>query len=198
MSSDTKALNAYVTGFGSTKRIVLWDTTIKKLTPDEILFVMGHEMGHYVLNHLWWDLLFEAILTLAIFYLTYRTAEFLMGRYSSRFGFTKLHEFASLPLLLFVLMFYQLLFSPLSLFVSRYFEHQADRFGLEITQNNQAAAEAFLALQQQNLGNPRPGKLYIFWRASHPPLGSRVDFCNSYCPWKRGKPLEYGQLFKDE
>ena len=48
MSQDTKTLNAYVTGFGSTARIVLWDTTLAKMKPDEILFVMGHEMGHYV------------------------------------------------------------------------------------------------------------------------------------------------------
>src|SRR5262249_24216302 len=52
-SEDTKTLNAYVTGLGVTKRIVLWDTTIAKLDEDELLFVMGHEMGHYVLSHDW-------------------------------------------------------------------------------------------------------------------------------------------------
>ncbi|HEV2669293.1 MAG TPA: M48 family metallopeptidase, partial [Blastocatellia bacterium] len=57
-SEDTKALNAYVTGFGGTKRIVLWDTIIAKLNEDELLFVMGHEMGHYVLGHVWKSILF--------------------------------------------------------------------------------------------------------------------------------------------
>ncbi|MFM8393083.1 MAG: M48 family metallopeptidase, partial [Acidobacteriota bacterium] len=52
-SADTNALNAYVNGFGQTKRIVLWDTTIARLSEDELLFVMGHEMGHYVLGHIW-------------------------------------------------------------------------------------------------------------------------------------------------
>lgn len=198
MSADTKMVNAYVTGFGKTKRIVLWDTTIQRLTPDEILFVMGHEMGHYVLNHVWWGLLFTSILTFIIFYLTYRTAHFLMNRYQDRFGFRHLYEFASIPLLLFIITFYQLLFSPAFNFFIRYYEHEADRFGLEITQNNKAASEAFIALQEQNLANPRPGKLFIFFRASHPPLGSRIDFCNSYCPWKDGKPLEYGKYFRGE
>jgi Zn-dependent protease with chaperone function len=74
-------------------------------------------------------------------------------------------------------------------------EHHADQFGLEITQNNTAAAEAFLVLQQKNLATPRPGKLFKFWRSTHPPLGERVDFCNSYCPWKEGKPLKYEEYF---
>ena len=52
-SVDTKTVNAYVTGFGSTKRIVLWDTMLAKLDEPEVLFVMGHEMGHYVLGHVW-------------------------------------------------------------------------------------------------------------------------------------------------
>jgi Zn-dependent protease with chaperone function len=77
-------------------------------------------------------------------------------------------------------------------------EHEADRFGLEITQNNQAAAEAFVVLQQENLGNPRPGMIYRIWRSSHPPLKERVDFCNSYCPWNEGKPLTYGKYFKEK
>jgi len=195
-SADTNALNAYVTGFGATKRIVLWDTTIKRLTPDEILFVMGHEMGHYVLHHIWLSFLFYSAMAFVLFYLTYRSSQFLLNRYHHRFGFRHLYEFASLPLLLLVFTVFQLLFSPLFNYVSRQFEHQADRFGLEITQNNQAAAEAFIALQQENLANPRPGPIYMFWRASHPSLGSRIDFCNDYCPWKEGDALEYGKYFK--
>lgn len=197
MSQDTKSLNAYVTGFGASKRIVLWDTTIDKLSTDEILFVMGHEMGHYVLHHVWWYLLFFSLVTFLLFYLTYRSSHFLMKRYGKSWGFTHLYQFASLPLLLLTLTFFQFLFSPLFMAFSRHFEHQADIFGLEITQNNEAAGEAFIALQQQNLANPRPGKFFIFFRASHPPIGSRVDFTNSYCPWERNCPLKYGKYFQD-
>jgi STE24 endopeptidase len=197
MSSDTKMVNAYVTGIGKTRRIVLWDTTMDKLKPDEILFVMGHEMGHYVLHHIWWGLLFSAISLFITLYLTYRTSRFLLSRYHHRFGFHFLHEIASLPLLLMTFSFYQFLFMPIENVFSRTLEHNADIFGLEITQNNQAAGEAFIALQQENLANPRPGPLFVFWRSSHPPLGARVDFSNSYCPWVQGKPLKYGKYFTE-
>jgi Zn-dependent protease with chaperone function len=196
-SQDTKMLNAYVIGFGATKRIVLWDTIIKEMSPDQILFVMGHEMGHYVLNHIWWIMGYYAALTLVVFYLIYRAANFLMRRYHHRFGFNDLSNIASLPLLAFLVGLLMLTTTPLSNYFSRYYEHEADRFGLEITQNNQAAAEAFLVLQQGNLVNPRPGPIYNFWRNSHPSLGDRIDFCNSYCPWSQQQPLKYGKYFKD-
>lgn len=197
MSSDTKAVNAYVTGFGSTKRIVLWDTTIEKLSTDEILFVMGHEMGHYVLNHIWWGFLFTAVMTFIIFYLLYRLSQYVLNRYRKRFGFTHLYQFASFPLFLLLITVLQLAAAPLFNAFSRKIEHNADCFGLEITQNSQAAGEAFVALQQENLANPRPGPIFTFWRASHPSLGSRVDYCNSYCPWAHDETLKYGKYFKN-
>lgn len=195
MSMDTNMLNAYVIGMGGSKRIVLWDTTIAQMPTDQILFVMGHEMGHYVLHHLWWEMGIVAAFSFVIFYLTYRSAHFLTRRYNKRFGFKQLDSFASLPLLLLLTSFFMLLFTPASNYVSRYFEHEADRFGLEITQNNKAAAEAFITLQKENLANPRPGNLYTMWRSSHPSLGDRIDFCNSYCPWKQERPLKYSDRF---
>ncbi len=196
-SQDTSTLNAYVVGFGATNRIVLWDTTTKQLTPDQTLFVMGHEMGHYVLHHNWWSLLFFSALSFAVFYLTYKSANFLMKRHAKRFGFHELHNIGSLPLLLLLMSVFLLLASPLSNYVSRLMEHEADRFGLEITQNNEAAAEAFIVLQKKNLANPRPGNVYKIWQGTHPPLAERVEFANSYCPWKRKEPLKYGSHFKE-
>jgi Zn-dependent protease with chaperone function len=196
-SQDTNMLNAYVVGFGSTRRIVLWDTTIQKLTPDEILFVMGHEMGHYVLHHVWWGMLFSSAMAFLVFYLIYRSSQFFMHRYHHRFGFSHLSQIASLPLLIFLMSVFNLLSTPLDNAFSRQIEHNADTFGLEITQDNQAAGNAFLALQMQNLANPRPGALFKFWRSTHPPLGERVDYCNEYCPWTEGKPLKYGKFFKE-
>jgi len=195
-SQDTNMLNAYVVGFGSTNRIVLWDTTINKLTPDEILFVMGHEMGHYILHHVWWGMLFSAILSFVIFYLTYRSANYLMHRYHSRFGFGHLYQIGSLPLLIFLFGLFTLLSSPLDNYFSRQIEHNADTFGLEITQDNQAAGDAFIALQMQNLANPRPGPIFKFCRSTHPPLGERIDYCNDYCPWREGHQLKYAKFFK--
>jgi Zn-dependent protease with chaperone function len=77
-------------------------------------------------------------------------------------------------------------------------EHEADRFGLELMQDNRAAAGAFARLQEENLSNPRPGMLYKVWRASHPPLGERIDFCNDYRPWEAGGDLRYGHLMEPQ
>jgi STE24 endopeptidase len=197
-SSDTKAVNAYVTGLGATSRIVLWDTAIQNLKQDQLLFVMGHEMGHYVLHHVWWSFLYYSFLSFFIFYLTYKIGTYIVHRYSEKLKFSHLSSPASLPLLFLIVSTLTFISSPLSLFISRQMEHQADCFGLEITQNNRAAGEGFLVLQRENLANPNPGFLYRMWRSSHPPLKERVDFFNSYCPWKEGKPLKYGKYFKEE
>lgn len=195
-SVDTKTVNAYVTGLGSTKRIVLWDTTMKKLTTGEILVVMGHEMGHYVLGHV--RQLTVAICLFAIIglYAVHKSAGSLIRRYRVQWGFDELGDVASLPLisLLFGLALFVL--TPLINTVTRHNEHEADRFGLEITRDNLNAALAFVKLQQENLGVPRPGLLYKIFRESHPPLGERIDFANSYRPWETGQPLKYGHLFR--
>lgn len=195
-SEDTKALNAYVTGFGSTKRIVLWDNTIARLTEPELLFVMGHEMGHYVLGHIWRGIFFFSALIIVVLFTIHRTAGWLIRRCRSRFGFDHLADVASLPLLLLLFSFFMLIATPLANAFSRYQEHESDRFGLEITQNNHAAATAFVKLQTDNLANPRPGFLIKLMQASHPPLGERIEFCNEYRPWAKNEPLAYGDLFR--
>ena len=195
-SEDTKAVNAYVAGFLGTKRIVLWDTILAKLTREQLLVVMGHEMGHYVLGHIWKLILIFSALIMATLYGVHRLAGGLIRRYQPQFGFAALSDVASLPLLIALFSVGSLVITPAALAVQRHFEHQADIFGLEITRDNHAAATAFVTLQQENLGVPRPGRLYKWWRASHPLLGERIDFSNDYRPWERNEPLIYGDRFK--
>lgn len=181
-SADTTKVNAYVTGVGRTKRIVLWDTLLARLTPEQTRFVVGHELGHYVLGHVWINILISWALTLAGLYGAHRTAGFLLARFGGRFGFTTLADPASLPLLMLLLSLFSFLIGPAALALSRHHEQQADRFGLDLTRDNHAAATAFVELQTQNLAVPRPGLLYKIFRASHPPIGERVDFINAYRP----------------
>lgn len=195
-SVDTKSLNAYVTGFLDTKRIVLWDTLIARLDREEVLFVMGHEMGHYVLGHLWQLLIVYSLVILLTLYAVHRTADCILARYHERFGFRELHDIASLPLLLLFLQAITFLLDPPLNAFSRHLERECDRFGIEITRNHVAAATAFVKLQQENLGNPRPGWVYRIWRASHPPLGDRIDFCNAYHPWTDGRPMKFEKRFR--
>jgi STE24 endopeptidase len=197
-SVDTKQLNAYVSGFGSTKRIVLWDTTIAKLDEDELLIVMGHEIGHYVLHHLWVLIGSLSAFAMISLYLIHRTAGWVIARFRNRLGFDRLSDVASLPLISLLFGLYFFLVSPVALALNRHLEHEADRFGLEITKNNHAAATAFVKMTDTNLANPRPGFLVKIWRANHPPVGERIDFANEYRPWERNEPLKYGHLFRDQ
>jgi Zn-dependent protease with chaperone function len=196
-SVDTKTLNAYVAGLWQTKRIVLWDTTIARMNDRELLFVVGHEMGHYVLGHVWQMVALSSLLILVLLYAAYTTMGAILARWGDRFGFSDLADVASLPLLLLVTSVFSFVIAPAQLALSRHFEHEADRFGLEITQTNHSAGTAFVKLQEDALGNPWPGPLYKLWRADHPPLGERIEFSNDYHPWRDGTPLRYGDRFKN-
>jgi Zn-dependent protease with chaperone function len=195
-SVDTKAVNAYVTGLGGTKRIVFWDTILAKLEPGQVLFVTAHEMGHFVLRHTLAFIAMATLLTTLSLYLVHRVAGGLINRFSRRLGFDRLSDVASFPLLVLLGSLVSLLVAPAVLAFSRYQEHEADRFALEITRDNRAAGTTFVRLQQENLSVPRPGTLYMLWRGSHPSLGDRVDFANSYRPWDEAKGLRYDRLFR--
>jgi Zn-dependent protease with chaperone function len=194
-SVDTKRVNAYVTGFAGTHRIVLWDTLVDRLEDDEVLFVMGHEMGHYALGHVVTGILLASAVVLVALWGVHRTAGALFRRFGRRFGFSALAEPASLPLLALLINVFLLLAQPAALAWSRYQEREADRFALELTRDNRSCGGAFVKLQTENLSNPRPGRLYVALRASHPPIAARVDMCNGYRPWVAGGPLRYGDKF---
>jgi len=196
-SVDTKTLNAYVAGVWQTKRIVLWDTIIARMDDRELLFVMGHEMGHYVLGHVWQLVALSSLLILALLFAAYKTMGAIVARWADRFGFSDVADVASLPLLLLVTSVFSLVIAPVQLALTRHLEHEADRFGLEITQTNHSAGTAFVKLQQDALGNPWPGPLFKLWRAHHPPLGERIEFSNDYHPWREGAPLRYADRFRN-
>ncbi len=194
-SVDTRTLNAYVAGFGTTRRIVLYDTLLEKLTPGEILFVLGHEMGHYALGHVPAQLALNWLLVLLALWVIHRSGTGLLQRFGRRFGFDRLDDPTSVPLLLLLSSLVSLATQPLALAFSRHQEREADRFGLEITRDNRAAATAFVKLQEENLAVPRPAPLHRFWRAAHPSLAERITFANGYRPWATGAPLRYGDRF---
>jgi STE24 endopeptidase len=194
-STETKMVNAYVTGFMGSKRIVLWDTIIERLDEDELLYVMGHEMGHYVLGHVTMCIVFGSGLVMFGLWVVHRSAGSLMRRFSRRFGFSELSDFAALPLITLLFSLVTFTLSPAVLAMSRHNEREADRFGAEVTRLNRAGATAFVKLADQNLGVPRPGWMYKIWRSSHPPIGERIDFLNAYQPWKNEGSLRYQRHF---
>jgi len=195
-STDSKTFGAYVAGLGGTARIVIYDTALTALDEREILFVVGHEMKHYLLDDVWKIVGADVVMLLVGFFVVDRLARTAIRRWSGPFGFTELSDPAALPLLLFVFGLVSLVATPILNAASRHIEHEADRFGLEITQDNHAAASAFVKRSNEAMGVPYPGWLERTFRLDHPSLGDRITFGNDYHPWADGKPLVYGDRIK--
>jgi len=192
----TTDLNAYVTGIGASKRIVVWDTTIAKMNPPQIVFVAGHEMGHYVLHHIPKGLAFFAVLLLIAFYVGYRCIGWLLARCGSCWEIRGLEDWASLPLLLLLMSVFLFVINPVGSAFSRYLEHQADQYGLEVTHgltpdSGQIAAQAFQVLGEVGLSDPDPNPINVFLFYGHPPISDRVRFCLTYDPWSSGGEGEF-------
>jgi len=195
-SDKTNFTNAYVTGFGASKRVVIWDTTIDKETPDEVLVDFGHEMGHYVLGHIWKGLLFSAALFLILIYLGYRCIGWLLGRYGARWGIRGVDDWASLPALLLILTVFGFVASVAGNTFSRFQEHQADVYGIEVTHGivadpGQAVAHSFLIAGEIGLADPEPNPVNTFLFADHPTFPDRVHFFVTYDPWQPGREPEF-------
>ena len=192
----TTELNAYVTGIGASKRIVVWDNTIAKMNTPQIVFVVGHEMGHYVLNHIWKGLLFAAVFLFVLFYLGFRTIGWLLRRFGSAWGIRGVDDWASLPALLLLISIYSFIANPVQSAVSRHFEHQADQYGLEVTHgltpdSSQVAAQAFQVLGEVDLSDPTPSPVTVFMFYSHPTIPDRIRFSLTYDPWDQGEQPEF-------
>jgi Zn-dependent protease with chaperone function len=187
-SDKVTTLNAYVTGFGASKRVVVWDTSIAKATPDEVLFIFGHEMGHYVLNHILKGILFSFVFILVSFFLGFHLFQFLLGRFGKRWGIAGQDDWAALVVFVLVLSAISFLGDPVANSFSRAHEHAADVFGEEVVHgivaDPQAAGQAaFQVLGDNSLVDPDPSPFVEFWTRSHPPIWFRAAFAKHYNPW---------------
>jgi Zn-dependent protease with chaperone function len=195
-SEKVTGLNAYVTGFGASKRVVVWDTSIAKATPDEILFIFGHEMGHYVLGHIPSTVAFRGGLLLVEFYLGYRGVKWLIGRYGGRWRIDSANDWAALVVLMLVFSVLSFLGEPIVNAYSRAHEHAADIYGQEvihgIVADPQATAQqAFQVLGEAALVDPNPNRFVEFWTFSHPSISSRAAYARAYNPWAPGQHPRY-------
>jgi STE24 endopeptidase len=195
-SAKSTELNAYVTGIGSSKRIVVWDTTIAKMTTPQIVFVVGHETGHYVLHHIPKGAAILAAGLLVVFYLGYWCIGWTLRRWGEGWTIRGVDDWASLPALMLLLGIFSFVGNPATNAVSRHFEHQADQFGLEVTHgitpdSGEVAAQAFETLGIVDLSDPRPSRLQIFLTYDHPSIAERIHFALTYDPWASGGHGEY-------
>jgi STE24 endopeptidase len=195
-SSKTNELNAYVTGFGASKRVVIYDTLLKKMSPQETLFVFGHESGHYVLNHIRNGIVFFAAVLLVAFYLANRLLNAVLDRWGVRWKIYGPQDWAALAILLLLIEGMAFLSSPVVNGYSRNQEHNADVFGLELIHgivpgSGQVAAHSFQAMGENDLADPNPPPFITFWLYTHPPLAERLVFAHAYDPWGKGQPPKY-------
>ncbi len=195
-SEKTTELNAYVTGFGTTKRVVVWDTTMEQMTTPQTLFVFGHEMGHYVLGHIPKETAIILLELLLLFHVEHRLANWMVARYGARWGIRDPSDWASLPLLVLIISLLTFLATPAFNAVSRHYEHQADEYGVEVIHGlvpdpGLAAAQAFQILGERSLDYPYVGKLAEFWAWDHPTIRDRMMFVQTYDPWSEGKQPEF-------
>jgi STE24 endopeptidase len=195
-SEKSNEINAYVTGLGASKRVVVWDTTLQKTANEEALFIIGHELGHYVLGHVWKGFLYGALGLLVTLYVIFRGLHWMLGRWGRTWQLYGLEDWASLAAFLLLLQIVMFFASPVVNGVSRMQEHAADVYGLEVIHgivpnSEEVAAHAFQILGEVDLSDPNPPAFITFWLYSHPPLAERLVFAHSYDPWSRGEAPKY-------
>ncbi|MBZ5694213.1 MAG: M48 family metallopeptidase [Acidobacteriia bacterium] len=195
-SEKSTALNAYVTGFGASKRIVVYDTTIVKMTTPQIVYVAGHETGHYVLRHIPKQIAFTAAAFFIFLYLGYRCIGWLLARRGVKWEIRGADDMASLPALLILLSIFGFVANPVTSAISRHYEHQADQYGLEVTHgltpdSGQVAAQAFNTLGDVDLADPEPNPVNVFLFYNHPSIPDRIQFSLTYDPWASGGHGEF-------
>ncbi|MCT8137887.1 M48 family metallopeptidase [Anaerobacillus sp. CMMVII] len=173
MSEKTNALNAYVTGVGSNLRIVLWDTTLERLSNEEVLFIMAHEMGHYDLGHLKQLLVGMIALSFVGLFLTSKFYHVIINNFGKQLQL-KHNELGSLPILLLILSLLSFAASPMSNVISRAYEYQADRYAIELTKDADAAITTFHKLSVEGLSDVNPPGIVKLFRYTHPPMVERI------------------------
>jgi STE24 endopeptidase len=178
-SRRTDRVSAYVNGALGTMRIVMFDNTLKRCTPEEIQMIMGHEMGHYVLDHIWIGVGFFSGLIVLAFLFTRWAFAWALRRWPST-GIEGIADVAGLPVLWFLLSVVIFAATPVINSLTRWEESQADDFGLAASRQPDAAATTFLKLGEYRDLDPHPVIEAIFF--DHPSGRSRI---RNAMDWKR-------------
>jgi Zn-dependent protease with chaperone function len=195
-SAKSTELNAYVTGFGASKRVVVWDTTVAKSSPDEIVFVFAHEMGHYELGHVVLGVVTGCVSLLPFFWIGHHGLRLLLRRYGHVWRIPGQQDWAAAVVLGLVLITVSTFAEPLENAFSRRIEHNADVYGQEavhgiVADPQRVGQESFQVLGQDSLDDPTPHPVFEAWFGTHPPIWFRAAFARAYDPWRPGEHPKY-------
>lgn len=171
-SRRTTHTNAYFTGIGSVKRIVLYDTLLESLNAGEITTVLAHEAGHWRKRHLLKTLVMVEAIALAGLFLAHQLME--GDALTGLFGIPGGSFFAKAVILGFIASLASFPLEPLMLYISRRHEKEADEFSYEVTGDAESMASSLIKLSKDNLANLYPHPVYVAFRYSHPPAVERV------------------------
>lgn len=180
MAEKTNALNAYVTGIGSNARIVLWDTTLNRLSNEQILFIMAHEMAHYVEKHIYIGIGISLLFSLVGLYCIHRIMNGVIHRYGESLKVSAVSDLRSLPLFLMIMSVLIFISSPIDNTISRYQETRADRYAIELTKDTEAGIATFQELTRSGLSQVNPPFLVKFFRYAHPTMLERISTLEEY------------------
>ena len=173
MSSETAKANAMLAGLGATRRVILGDTLLDNFSADEVDVIFAHEIGHHVHRHVPKLIVCGLLYGLMGFWLCDRMLALWVERIDGQLNYSQLPVY-TLPLLTLVTTLFFMAVEPLQNGVSRYFEHQADRYALQHTGRPDAYRSAFLKLAKLNKADPNPHPWEVFLFHSHPPISDRL------------------------
>jgi len=177
-SRKTKKTNAYFTGLGRAKRVVLYDTLIATSPPEEVELVLAHELGHWKHHHIWKGMALGAASMLVALWLIAHLLN--AAAASGRFGFIHPADVRSLPLLLLSFLLLITLTMPIQQAISRAFERQADLESLRLTNNPDAFIAAEVSLARANLADLDPPRPIVWLLYTHPPVLDRIAMAERF------------------
>jgi Zn-dependent protease with chaperone function len=197
-SAKVTTPNAYVTGLAGSKRIVVWDTSLppgQSPTP-EVLWMVGHECGHYVLRHVLKGTLLTLAGLLPLLYLYFRFLTWTLARFGTLWRIPTQSDWGALAIILLAASLLSVLTEPIDNTISRQIEHHADIYGEEaihglVPDPQTAVKNACDSDGLRALEVPNPSPFVEFWTYNHPATGRRAAFGKAYNPWAPGMEPKY-------
>jgi STE24 endopeptidase len=176
LSESTRKGNAMLAGLGKTRRVLLGDTLLEKLSEEQIEVVYAHELGHHIHHHFYKNLTLHAFFSIILLSLVY----LILGKFAGSAPELAGPGVAKLPLIALTLSLFSFIWRPVLNAISRYFERQADIYALKRTHAPEAFITAFEALAEQNLADPAPPRWVIIMYYDHPPIHERIALAENF------------------
>lgn len=177
-SKRTRHTNAYFSGIGKAKRIVLFDSLIRSHGQDEIIAILAHEIGHLKKNHIKKQFILVSLVSLFLFFLASKLLTWEVMYHS--FGFSNMPCYVGLFLVGILWEPVNFFISPIGMAISRKFERQADFYSLGILKTAKPLSTALKKMAKENLSNLTPHPLYVCFNYSHPPLLERIEYLEGH------------------